>query len=93
MKRYFPDEQVTKISYVGGFYKNIREPTKVLQLLRLVAQTRPELSRRFRVYIFGSTTQDIYEIFEDFDDIKDYLSLREVCPVRISWRLFLILIF
>ena len=80
VKRYFPDKQLIKISYVGGFYKNIREPTKALQLLRLVAQTRPELARTFRVYFFGSTTQDIYEIFEDFDDIKELFELKGGVP-------------
>lgn len=79
-KSYFPKGQIIKISYIGGFYKAIREPTKFLQLLRLIAETKPEIIRRFKVFFFGSTSQDIYEIFDDFNDIKGIFDLMGGVP-------------
>ena len=79
--KYFPeDSDKVKLCYIGGFYKTIREPTKFLQLLRILKGQDPAVSELLKVYFFGSTSDEMMDLFKGFSDINDMFKIMGGVP-------------
>jgi hypothetical protein len=58
------------LGYFGSFFKKIREPEVLLQLLR---QVQPSVRERWEVHFFGDIFENFLPVFDRYADLKNML--------------------